>query len=61
MVDHDGVGGQEEVGEALGDLRELQPGAVKDLQGTVGEYASQVKKLHACRILQSRIQAEGFL
>lgn len=32
MVDDDGVGGQEEVGEALRDLRKLQPRAVKNLQ-----------------------------
>lgn len=32
MIDDDGVRGQEEVGEALGDLGELQPRAVKDLR-----------------------------
>lgn len=31
MVDDDGVRGQEEVGETLRDLRELQPWAIKDL------------------------------
>ena len=33
VVDDDGVRGQEEVGETLGDLRELEPRAVKDLRG----------------------------
>lgn len=32
VVDDDGVRGQEEVGEALRDLRELQPRAVKNLK-----------------------------
>lgn len=36
MIDDDGVRGQEEVGEALGDLGELQPRAVKDLRSTTG-------------------------
>lgn len=31
MVDDDGVGGQEEVGETLRDLRELQARTIKDL------------------------------
>lgn len=31
VVDDDGVRGQEEVGEALRDLRELQPRAVENL------------------------------
>lgn len=35
MVDDDGVWGQEEVGEALRDLRELQPRAVEDLERRV--------------------------
>lgn len=36
MVDDDGVRGEEEVGEALRDLRELQPGAVKYLRRRLG-------------------------
>ena len=35
MVDDDGVGGQEEVGEALRDLGELQPWAVENLRRDV--------------------------
>lgn len=34
MVDDDGVWREEQVGETLRDLRELQSGAVKDLTGT---------------------------
>ena len=32
MVDDDGVGGQQEVGEALGDLGELETRTVEDLE-----------------------------
>lgn len=32
MIDDDGVGGQEKVGETLRDLGELQSRAVKDLR-----------------------------
>lgn len=38
VVDDDGVGGQEEVGEALRDLRKLQPRAVENLQNPGQKY-----------------------
>lgn len=45
MVDDDGVRGQEEVGEALRDLRELKPRTVKNLQ-TIQRRQAQTRMVN---------------